>query len=174
MARDELVAIVDEENRVTGSAPRWVMRRDGLLHRATYVFVFDPAGLLYVQLRTPSKDVYPGYWDLAAGGVVLHGESYAQGAERELEEELGIHGVPLEEWFPFYFEDGSSRVFGAAYGCVYDGPLRLQAEEVVCVERLRVEDILSGATGRRFTPDSLLALRRRMLALNDNLAAPEA
>jgi 8-oxo-dGTP pyrophosphatase MutT (NUDIX family) len=162
VARDELVAIVDEENRVAGSAPRWVMRRDGLLHRATYVFVFDPAGLLYVQQRTLTKDVYPGYWDLAAGGVVLDGETYLQSAQRELEEELGIGGVPLEEWFRFYFEDGSSRVFGAAYGCVYDGPLRLQAEEVVCVERMRVDDILSGAGGFKFTPDSLLALRRRM------------
>ncbi|MCC6392266.1 MAG: NUDIX hydrolase YfcD [Bryobacterales bacterium] len=162
MARDELVAIVDEENRVTGPAPRWVMRRDGLLHRATYVFVFDPSGLLYVQQRTLTKDIYPGCWDLAAGGVVLYGESYAQSAERELEEELGIRGVPLEEWFPFYFKDGPTRVFGAAYGCVYDGPLRLQAEEVVSVERMSVEDILSGAGGRKFTPDSLLALRRRM------------
>lgn len=162
MAQDELVAIVDFENRVTGSATRRQMRSEGLLHRATYVFVFDAAGRLRVQHRTLTKDVYPGYWDLSAGGVVLAGESYEVSAERELAEEMGIRGVALETWFDFYFEDGPSKVWGRAFACIWDGPLELQAEEVQSVEPMDVGAILSGTTGRRFTPDSLYALRRRM------------
>ena len=161
MAADELVVIVDEQNRVMGSATRRQMRAERLPHRATYVFVFNSAGRIYVQLRTATKDVYPSYWDLAAGGVVLAGESYEESAERELAEEMGIRGVPLEPWFEFYFEDAGSRVFGFAYSCCWDGPLELQAEEVQRVELMDVAFVLSGAPAREFTPDSLLALQRR-------------
>jgi 8-oxo-dGTP pyrophosphatase MutT (NUDIX family) len=162
MAAEEMVAIVDAEtNRVTGAASRAEMRRLGLPHRATYIFVFDAAGNLYVQHRTMTKDVYPGYWDLCAGGVVLAGESYEESAARELEEEMGIAGVELEPWFDFYFEDQGTRAWGRAFGCRYDGELTLQVEEVQSVERLSPSDVLSGVVNREFTPDSLLALRRR-------------
>ena len=39
-----------------------------------------------------AKDVYPSYYDVAVGGVVGAGESYDDGAQRELAEELGITG----------------------------------------------------------------------------------
>lgn len=163
MAADELVVLVDAENREIGATTRARMRAEQLLHRATYVFVFDASGRLYAQQRTYTKDVYPGYWDLAAGGVVLAGESYDDSAERELAEELGITGVSLDPWFEFYFEDNRSPVWGRAYGVYsYEGPLRLQEEEVLAVERLVVADILEGREQRQFTPDSVLALRRRM------------
>ena len=42
--RDEIVVLVDAENRVTGAAPRHVMRSGNLPHRATYVFVFNSPG----------------------------------------------------------------------------------------------------------------------------------
>lgn len=158
----ERVAIVDESNHVIGSATRAEMRRDNLIHRATYVFVFDHEGRIYAQHRTLTKDVYPGYWDLAAGGVVLAGESYDVSAARELEEELGIRGVTLEPWGEFYFHDAGSRVFGAAYSCLYEGPLTLQPEEVLSVERLTLDTVLSPRPDRGFTPDSLFALRRRI------------
>ena len=68
---DEIVAIVDEHNTVLGSAPRREMRAKALPHRATYVLVFNSQDQLYVQKRTLTKDVFPGYYDPAAGGVVL-------------------------------------------------------------------------------------------------------
>lgn len=160
--QDELVVIVDRDNNVIGSTTRRQMRAESLIHRATYVFVFHPSGGLYVQLRTTTKDIYPGYYDLAAGGVMQAGETYEESAVRELEEEMGITGVPLELWFDFYFEDPSNggKVWGRAFSCTYDGPLRLQPEEVQSVDILPVDEILSGASNRQFTPDSLLALRR--------------
>ena len=100
--QDEIVTIVDEKNNVTGSAPRSVMRAKGLPHRATYVLVFSSTGELYVQKRTPVKDIYPGYYDVAAGGVVLADESYEDSASRELKEEMGIQGVSLTYLFDFY------------------------------------------------------------------------
>jgi isopentenyldiphosphate isomerase len=72
---DEIVTIVDAHNNVVGSAPRWEMRAKRLPHRSTYILVFNSQGELFVQKRTMTKDVFPGYYDPATGGVVLAGES---------------------------------------------------------------------------------------------------
>ena len=60
MSHDEIVTIVDAENRVVGAAPRWQMRAEMLPHRATYILVFDHGGRLFLQKRTATKDIYPG------------------------------------------------------------------------------------------------------------------
>lgn len=74
-AARELVQIVDRDNIPIGAAPRHIMRQHGLIHRASYILVFNCQGELFIQKRTLTKDIYPGYWDVAAGGVVLAGES---------------------------------------------------------------------------------------------------
>ncbi|MDE0028203.1 MAG: NUDIX hydrolase YfcD [Deltaproteobacteria bacterium] len=157
---DEIVAVVDEDNRVVGSAPRREMRARRLPHRSTYILVFNSRGEVYVQKRTQTKDVFPGYYDPAAGGVVLAGESYLNGATRELEEEMGIRDVPLESLFEFYHADDHSRVWGAAYRCVYDGPVTLQEEEVESGAFMTVDAVFQAATTQPFTPDGLYVLRR--------------
>lgn len=157
---DEIVAIVDERNRVVGSAARREMRARRLPHRAAYVLVFDSRGRVFVQKRTRTKDVFPGYYDPAAGGVVLAGETFLEGALRELEEEMGIRGVPLRDLFEFYYADAHNRVWGAAYRCVYDGPVTLQEEEVESGAFMAIDDVLEQAAARPFTPDGLYVLRR--------------
>jgi 8-oxo-dGTP pyrophosphatase MutT (NUDIX family) len=159
-AADEIVAIVDAHNNVVGAAPRREMRAKRLPHRSTYVLVFNSQSELYVQKRTLSKDVFPGYYDVAAGGVVLAGETYEQGAERELEEEMGIRGVPLTRLFDFYFENERTCLWGCAFSCVYDGEVVLQEEEVESGAFVPVSDILHRAQTEPFTPDGLYALRR--------------
>lgn len=157
---EELVQIVDRDNRETGIATRGRMRAEGLIHRSTYLLVFHSRGELYVQKRTPTKDVYPGYYDVAAGGVVLAGETYEQGAVRELAEELGIRDVQLRTLFDFYFEEGTCRVWGRAFSCVWDGEITLQAEEIESGEFVAPEEILRRAENEPYTPDGLHVLRR--------------
>jgi 8-oxo-dGTP pyrophosphatase MutT (NUDIX family) len=156
----EIVVIVDEQNNVVGAAPRGEMRAKRLPHRSTYILVFNSAGELYVQKRTMTKDVFPGYYDVAAGGVVLAGESYEQGAERELEEEMGIRGVPLTRLFDFYFEDEHARLWGCAFSCVYEGAIVLQEEEVESGAFVPVHEILRRSAAEPFTPDGMYVLRR--------------
>lgn len=157
---DELVAIVDRDNRVVGSTTRREMRARSLFHRATYLLVFDSRGRVFLQKRTPTKDVFPGCWEPVAGGVVLAGETYEEGAERELAEELGIRDVPLEPLFPFLYEDERNRVWGRAFACTWDGPIVLQPEEVESGEFVEVEEVFRRAAEEPFTPDGLLVLRR--------------
>jgi 8-oxo-dGTP pyrophosphatase MutT (NUDIX family) len=163
-AADEIVVIVDEHNQVVGAVPRIEMRAMRWLHRSTYVLVFNSRGELYVQKRTLTKDVFPGYFDVAAGGVVLAGETYEQGAERELEEEMGIRGVPLDRLFDFYFEDEHTRLWGCAFSCIYDGAVVLQEEEVESGAFVPLSDILRRAETEPFTPDGMFVLRQYLKA----------
>ena len=157
---DEIVAIGNDQNRVVGETSRRDMRARRLPHRATYVLVFNSSGELFVQKRTMTKDVFPGYYDTAAGGVVLAGESYLTGALREVEEEMGIRGVALRSLFEFCYQDERSIVWGAAFSCVYDGDLVLQEEEVAGGVFMRIPDVLREIETKPYTPDGSYVIRR--------------
>jgi 8-oxo-dGTP pyrophosphatase MutT (NUDIX family) len=129
-AREEIVTIVNREDQVIDALPRSVMREQNLIHRAAYVLVFNDVNELYIQKRSSTKDVYPGYWDIAAGGVVLAGESYLAAAHRELFEELGISGVELVHLLNHFYEDADNMVWGSIYRCVHNGPFILQEAEI--------------------------------------------
>jgi len=82
---DEPVEVVDDDGCILDVVPRRVMRRHRLLHRCTYVLVVNDDGDPYVHRRTDTKDEYPGFLDVTAGGVCAVGEAYDDGAARELE-----------------------------------------------------------------------------------------
>ena len=158
---DEIVAVVDEDNRVVGSAPRREMRARRLPHRSTYILVFNSRGEVYVQKRTMTKDVFPEL--LRSRGRrawCWRARATSREPRRELEEEMGIRDVPLESLFEFYHADDHSRVWGAAYRCVYDGPVTLQEEEVESGAFMTVDAVFQAATTQPFTPDGLYVLRR--------------
>ena len=130
MAADEVVALYDEAGEVVGSAPRSVMRARNLRHAASSVVVRDPLGRIYLHRRTETKDVYPGLLDFAAGGVVLAGEDPAAGAVREVEEELGVVGVPLEPLGVADYADEHTSYRAVRFVVTWAGPIRWQPEEV--------------------------------------------
>lgn len=158
--QDEIILLVDENNIETGTAPRHEMRTKGLLHRACYILVFNSRGELFVQKRTTWKDIYPGYYDIAAGGVVLAGESYDEAARRELEEELGIRDTPLTSHFTFFYEEGKNQVWGRVYSCIYDRELTLQEEEVESGFFAAPEKVVALCKKDPFTPDGIYVLQR--------------
>ncbi len=159
MGSAELVDVVDAEDRVVGRATRAEIRARNLRHRATYILVFNARGQLFVHQRTATKDVYPSYYDVAVGGVVSAGESYDQGARRELAEELGVTAVP-RPILKFQYEDAANVVNCRVYSCAYDGPLTLQAEEIVAGEWLDLDVVFERARHEKFCPDGIEALLR--------------
>lgn len=158
--RDELIVIVDQDNHEVGIASRGVMRRFNLPHRATYILVLNSQGEIFVQKRTPTKDIYPGYYCTATGGVVAAGETYEESAVRELAEELGVSNTPLTTLFDFYHEDRGNRVWGRAFSCIWDGAVTLQVEEVASGSFMTMEAAFALAEEAFFTPDGLYILRR--------------
>ncbi|MCG3754603.1 MULTISPECIES: NUDIX domain-containing protein [unclassified Amycolatopsis] len=129
---DELVALYDDAGRPAGEALRSRVRAEGLWHAAGVVLVRSGDGRsVYVHLRTADKDTFPSTWDCWAGGVVAAGETPADCARRELAEELGVHGVEPEPLFTKIYDDGSIRCHNFAFEVRWDGPVTLQAEEIV-------------------------------------------
>lgn len=135
------------------------MRAKGLTHRATYILVFNSKGELFIQKRTATKDIYPGYYDIAAGGVVLADESYEDSAQRELFEELGIK-PPLVFHFDNYYADNNNKVWGRIFSCVHDGPMTLQKEEVESGLFLYPDKVLKMSKKEPFCPDGIIILQK--------------
>lgn len=156
----ERIAWVDEHDQLLGDLPRAEVRERGLIGRGTYILLFNSAGELCVHRRTLSKAIYPGYWDVAAGGMVAAGESYAESAARELEEELGVRGVALTAHERFFFDQPGNRLWCAVFSAVWDGPLRLQPEEVSEARFVPVATALEQSRTLPYCPDSLAALNR--------------
>jgi isopentenyldiphosphate isomerase len=155
----EVVQIVDENDQEIGAMTRKLMREQRLIHRASYILVFNRAGELFVQKRTRSKDIYPGYWDVAAGGVVLAGESYEESASRELGEELGVI-AKLRFLFDQYYEDAGNRVWGRIFSCRHEGPFNLQPEEVEYGRFMAPGTALDYSKSEPFTPDGIILLKK--------------
>ncbi|MDC3740868.1 NUDIX hydrolase [Pseudomonas syringae pv. syringae] len=156
----EQIAWVDEQDRLLGSLVRADLRERGLIGRGTYILLFNSLGELCVHRRTLSKAIYPGYWDVAAGGMVQADESYAASAARELEEELGVSGVPLQAHKQFFFDQPGNRLWCAVFSAVWDGPLKLQPEEVLEARFMPIAEVLQEAEHNPWCPDSLAALKR--------------
>ena len=152
---DELVDVVDEQNEVVGVVPRGTLRTENLLHRCTYVF----AGELYVHQRTDTKDVYPGFFDVGAGGVNAAGESYEGCARREVEEELGVAAEPIFRFLHRY-EGPSGRVWGGAFDVVWDGPIVWQSSEVAWGAFVPFDEADAMISREPFCPDGLEVFQR--------------
>ncbi|HWH90063.1 MAG TPA: NUDIX hydrolase [Pseudomonas sp.] len=166
----EQIAWVDEHDNLLGALVRSDLRERGLIGRGTYIMLFNSAGELCVHRRTLSKAIYPGYWDVAAGGMVQADESYAESAARELEEELGVSGVELTAHDHFFFEDVDNRLWCSAFSAVWDGPLKLQPEEVLEARFMPIEQVMQEITQKPYCPDSLAALQRYLKARQSDVA----
>ncbi|MFB7273591.1 NUDIX domain-containing protein [Streptomyces sp. NPDC056244] len=162
-AADEILDIVDEDDRVVGRAPRGEMYAKGLRHRCVFVFVRDADDRVFVHRRTAEKLAFPSLYDMFVGGVVGSGESYDEAALREAEEELGVSGldrpVPL---FPFRYdaEDGSIRENAFVYTVRCELPVNPQAEEVAWHAFLREEELERRIGEWAWVPDGLAAYER--------------
>jgi isopentenyldiphosphate isomerase len=125
----ELVEEIDEDGNVVGVVTRAEVRARHLRHRCVYLLVVWD-GRLLVHRRADHKDVWPGRWDVAAGGVVTAGEAWDVAARRELAEELGIDAEPTAlgegSW-----AGGGVAVRGRVYVVEHAGPFRFDDGEVV-------------------------------------------
>jgi len=98
----EQVILVDEQDRELGAVEKLQAHRDGALHRAFSVFVFDPAGRLLLQKRAAGKYHSGGLWSNTCCGHPRPGEATADAALRRLREEMNFD-CDLREAFNFIY-----------------------------------------------------------------------
>ena len=107
---DTFLIAVDEHDRETGVVKRMAAHREGILHRAFSIFVFDEAGRLLLQRRAAGKYHSGGLWSNTCCSHPRAGESLLEAAHRRLREEMGFT-CPLR------------AVFGFVYRAALDGGL---------------------------------------------------
>ncbi len=174
--REEIVDLYDERGHVIGQAPRSQVRARNLRHGGTGIVVRNSRGEIFVHRRTDTKDVYPGLFDLAAGGVIAAGEDPDESARREVFEELGVTGVPLRRIGVDTYADEHTSYVAFLYETVYDGPIRLQPEEVAWGDWMSPAQVLARLEGDGwpFVPDSSTLLREHIRRWAGSGSAGEA
>ncbi|MFJ8822167.1 NUDIX hydrolase [Streptomyces sp. NPDC102467] len=159
---EEILDIVDAQDRVIGQAPRGEAYAGKLRHRCAFILVRDPQSNVFVHRRTLTKLAFPGLYDMFVGGVVGAGESYDAAALREAEEELGVSGLPAPTpLFRFLYDDDAGRSWWSyVYEVTCDLPVKPQVEEIDWYGFLSPEELERRLGEWPWTPDSLEAYER--------------
>ena len=128
---DEIFDVVNERDEVIGKQTRSEVHRNGLMHRAVHVLVFNARGQVFLQKRSLQKDRQPGLWDSSTSGHVDSGEDYDATAIRELREEIGlIVKQPPQRLFKLSASAATDQEHLWVYRCEAEGPFALHPEEI--------------------------------------------
>ncbi len=159
---DEIVEEVDALGNVLGLVTRQQMRAGALWHRAVFIAVRSHSGELLVHRRAETKDVWPGWWDVAVGGVANPGETWEAAAVRELAEELGISGVELKPLGTGAYRDGAVKLVAACFEARCDGPFAFSDGEIVETQWVASNNLLVRLGQDSFLPDSIALVLPRI------------
>lgn len=91
---EELMDVVNEQDEVVATAPRAEVYAKELRHRIAHVFLSDSMGRIALTRRGKELNYCPDHWCSTAAGHVDAGETYAEAAQREMREEIGVD-IPL-------------------------------------------------------------------------------
>lgn len=98
----EYVILVDEQGNSTGTMEKMQAHREGVLHRAFSIFIFNDRNELLLQRRAVEKYHSGGLWTNSCCSHPRPDEFLGDAASRRLAEELGFT-TRLEEVFSFTY-----------------------------------------------------------------------
>jgi isopentenyl-diphosphate delta-isomerase len=99
----ENIVLVDEHNAELGVMEKMQVHKEGLLHRAISVFVFNSKGEMLLQKRSAAKYHSAGLWTNTCCSHPRPGESLENAANRRLFEEMGMR-CKLTGQFSFIYK----------------------------------------------------------------------
>jgi 8-oxo-dGTP pyrophosphatase MutT (NUDIX family) len=133
---DELLDIIDKDDRITGRAAKSVVHDKGLRHRVSAVLLRRHDNRYLIPTASEIK-AEAGRLYHSAAGHVLSGESYLDCAKRELLEETGLEAGVIEYLGSFWFEKDyparKERERFEVYEAIYEdgmGRVKLNEEQV--------------------------------------------
>jgi len=100
---EEKVILVDENDNEIGIGGKMEIHREGRLHRAFSIFVFNAKGELLLQQRAKVKYHSGGLWTNTCCGHPRPGESLEDAAHRRLSEEMGFD-CQMKRIFSFHYQ----------------------------------------------------------------------
>jgi len=129
--KNELFEVVNEQGEVLRLARREECHSDpSLMHRVVHVLVFDRRGRLFLQKRSFNKDIQPGKWDTSVGGHLEPGEGEEAGAQREMQEELGIEGATLQPLYQYIMRSPTETELVTTFKAVWEGKIMIDSKEI--------------------------------------------
>ena len=131
---EEQVIVVNEYDEPIGTSEKLKAHKNGDLHRAVSVFIFNKQGEILLQKRAPTKYHGASLWTNTCCTHPRPGETNEACAHRRLKEEMGFDSK-LEERFSFIYksevENGLiENEYDHVFFGVYDGTIKLNPEEV--------------------------------------------
>lgn len=143
--KQQQVIIVNESDVPVGTMEKMKAHELGVLHRAFSVFIFNSNGEMLLQQRAHSKYHSGGLWTNACCSHPQPGEELVISAGNRLLEEMGFK-TDLKKIFDFVyraqFENGlTEHEFDHVYFGIYDGPIKINAEEAINYKYLPMEAI---------------------------------
>ncbi len=156
--KDQFVILVDNEDNEVGAMEKMEAHRQGKLHRAFSIFLFDDEGRMLLQKRAADKYHCPRLWTNACCSHPAPGESIADAVKRRVKQELGIE-PELTPQFKFTYraqlendlvEHEIDHVFfGDWEGKVKPNPLEVMDTRWLSIAELDKE---IAETSEKFTP----------------------
>lgn len=152
--QEEIFPLVDEEGKVVGQASRSKCH-DGskLLHPVIHLHVFNSEGELFLQKRSPNKDIQPDKWDSSVGGHIDMGETPEQAALREAREELGLMNITPRFITKYIIETDVERELTYCFFAIYDNKFTIDNNEVTDGRFWTLCEITSLLQKNIFTPN---------------------
>ena len=132
--RKNFVILVNKNNRRIGIEEKIKAHKEGKLHRAFSIFIFNSKGELLVQQRAKTKYHSGNLWSNSVCSHPKPNETYLQATHRRLKEEMGFD-CKLKKLFCFvYNADFQNGLIENEYDCVfigkYDGKIQPNKKEV--------------------------------------------
>lgn len=159
---NEMVEEVDATGAVTRLVTRREMRAQSLWHRSVFIAVLSESGQILVHRRAETKDVWPGCWDVAVGGVLQPSEEWESAALRELSEELGITGVKVELLGTGVYVDSDVKLVAACFVCRTEGPFVFADGEITEAHWVSHDELPVWLSAKKFLPDSVALVLPRL------------
>ncbi|MDD4625208.1 MAG: isopentenyl-diphosphate Delta-isomerase [Candidatus Pacebacteria bacterium] len=132
MAKD--IILIDESNNQIGTAEKMEAHRQGLLHRAFSILIYNQKGEILLQRRAASKYHCPGLWTNTCCSHPRPGENLLASAERRLKEEMGFSAPLRKTGLEFVYKIKVGELIEHEYDYVlegsFDGEPILNPEEV--------------------------------------------
>ncbi|WP_300383708.1 NUDIX domain-containing protein [Clostridium sp.] len=141
---NEIWDVYDIDRNITGKFHhRGDELKEGEYRLVVHICIFNSKNQLLIQKRQSNKKVFPGMWDLSAGGAALAGENGRMAIMREAKEELGID-IDLNNKMPRFtlnFDDGFDDYFMINKEINIED-ITIQEEEVSEVKLVSKEELI--------------------------------
>jgi isopentenyl-diphosphate delta-isomerase len=142
---NEMVILVDRRDRQIGVEEKLKAHREGKLHRAISVFLFNEKGEMLLQKRALNKYHSGGLWTNTCCSHPRPDESIERAAARRLQEEMGV-ACDLHKAFHFIYKaalDGGliEHEFDHVFVGDYSGKVNPDANEVADYRWLNISAV---------------------------------